>query len=363
MTRSDRVRLFLLMAVTVLPACADHYTKLKLDVTFDERCVGCDRAACGEPLEVDYLGSGGFRLRRGDVAIATAPFFSNPGFLATGLLPIGSDYAAVKAHMPVDVPLDAILVGHGHYDHLMDVPNVVRVLEAVHGAASNPVIYASTSALHSIAPLRDGLALRDLASPSPDPVGEGLPWISLADGAVRVLPIESKHAPHLGSITLFEGAYTEDLKRLPRTVFGWKEGQTYAFLIEFGPEGAPDFRIYAQDTASDWNLGQPPPAALDPRAGDPFTIVLPTVASWENVEGYPDVLFWRLAPDFAVLGHWEDFFMDYADEPADLHAVRATDTKAFVRRAERLLGAARVALPAPGARFTFADVCERASPD
>ena len=57
-----------------------------------------------------------------------APFFSNPGLLRTGLRSIRSATVLVDRYMSrYDVTgARAILVGHAHYDHLMDVPRVAR---------------------------------------------------------------------------------------------------------------------------------------------------------------------------------------------------------------------------------------------
>ena len=76
-----------------------------------------------------YLGSGGWIIERGEDQVLAAPLFSNPGLLTTGLLPIRSDTVLVDRYMSrYDVSAaKAILVGHAHYDHLMDVPRVILV--------------------------------------------------------------------------------------------------------------------------------------------------------------------------------------------------------------------------------------------
>jgi hypothetical protein len=42
--------------------------------------VGCGPGS-GPPIELIYLGAGGFLMRRGHQAIMTAPFYSNPGLV------------------------------------------------------------------------------------------------------------------------------------------------------------------------------------------------------------------------------------------------------------------------------------------
>ena len=60
--------------------------------------------------------------------VLTGPLFTNPSLLRTGLAAIHSDTVAVDRGLaPYDVShAAAILVGHAHYDHLMDVPRVAR---------------------------------------------------------------------------------------------------------------------------------------------------------------------------------------------------------------------------------------------
>lgn len=79
-----------------------------------------------DALTMTYLGTGGWIMEHGDYMVLAAPLFTNPGFVTTGLLPISSDTLEVDRWMSRhDVQAaGVILVGHAHYDHLMDVPRV-----------------------------------------------------------------------------------------------------------------------------------------------------------------------------------------------------------------------------------------------
>jgi hypothetical protein len=79
-----------------------------------------------DELRLTYLGSGGWIMEhRGDM-ILTAPLFTNPSFVRTGLAYIEADTLEIDRQMSqYDVMrARAILTGHAHYDHLMDVPRV-----------------------------------------------------------------------------------------------------------------------------------------------------------------------------------------------------------------------------------------------
>lgn len=72
-------------------------------------------------LELTYLGVAGWRLTDGTHSLLVDPYFSRIDADATPgpLLP---NAAAIARHAPAHA--DVILVGHSHYDHLLDVPAI-----------------------------------------------------------------------------------------------------------------------------------------------------------------------------------------------------------------------------------------------
>jgi hypothetical protein len=79
-----------------------------------------------EGITVQYLGVGGWLFRFGGDALLTAPFFSNPSLLDVGVGGIAPDTATIDRFLPPVGDVSALLMGHGHYDHLMDVPYILR---------------------------------------------------------------------------------------------------------------------------------------------------------------------------------------------------------------------------------------------
>ena len=166
-----------------------------LPVRFEQVCVACQHPACETPLHLTYLGSGGLLMRRGGDEIATGPFFSNFGFLETGLSRIAADEEAIRRHMPERPDVRAILVGHAHYDHLIDVPTVVTY------KTPKAIVYASESARNMLASLEPPLPIVAVDDRAWSP-GEPEQWIRIPETNVFVLPITSEHAPHLFGIKL-----------------------------------------------------------------------------------------------------------------------------------------------------------------
>ncbi len=262
-----------------------------------------------EKVEVRYLGVGGYYVRRGKDSLLFAPSFTNPPIWAmspanaieadTGLI----DRCLKKALTEDELKgVEFILVGHAHYDHLMDVPWVMR------RHAPKAIALGSRTMRHTLAGA--GLARRTLvvdgcAAPRSGAMGR---WIYNRERTVRVLAIESEHSPHFWIFKLMTGHYTVDRTTLPRTGSGWKEGQTYAYLVDFLDKdtGRVDFRIHFQDAASREGYGFVPPAAKE---GHPrVDLAITCVGAHASVEDYPGPFLRDAKPRHIVLGHWEDFF-------------------------------------------------------
>ena len=344
------------LACLLLAGCTGSIAHLH---PFDgTRSVDCAVHPTPEVLELTYLGVGGFLMRWSGHTIMTAPFYSNPGLLQVGLgLPISPNTRRIDAHLPPLDQVEAMLVGHSHYDHLMDA---VYVAEA---HATRAVLYGNQTMAHILASqpsLRGRVVALDADAGDWWQPGR---WQYVADGTIRFMAVRSEHAPHFLGIKMFSGSVDDDLEHLPHTAYGWKEGQTFAFLIDFlGADGHVRVRVHYQDAGSNPPNGfDPPPdaaasnpsglappsdptgsgpAGQTPAAGQPVDVAILCVASYGQVDDYPEAVVHQLQPHTVVLGHWENFFRS-PDLP--LEAVPLTDTKTFVLRLTD-------ALP-PGARW------------
>src|SRR5512140_2837936 len=122
-------------AVFVL-GCSSAAVPAQPDAKPDAKVVDAspDAPAPAAPLEITALGVQGFVLRHGDDVVLTAPLFTRQSALEVALnVPLDPDTAAIDAGL-AGVPLAnlrAVISGHAHYDHLIDVP---RVLDRAPGA-------------------------------------------------------------------------------------------------------------------------------------------------------------------------------------------------------------------------------------
>jgi len=320
-------------------------------------------------LVVHYLGVSGFLLKHGDDVVLTAPLYSNPSLAEAALdHAIRPDSAQVDRFLPPEAhDARAILVGHSHYDHLLDVSDIAR------RRALQARVYGSPTMKHLLAPF-PGLDGRVVAIEREDVGDHERPgrWLDVAP-RVRVMALESHHStqvtlelplsPHPMPVHVWRGGLDEDLEKPPRAASDWAEGAVYAYVIDFleAPGGRPVFRVYFQDSGTDEPVGYVPEAVLREKRVD--VALLCVGGDFHRLRRHPEGILENTHPRHAVLGHWEDFFVTQDNYEVDGRVYpipdSGQDTALFRTRAEEALRAvdpeSKVWLPCPTrSRFTFA---------
>jgi hypothetical protein len=311
---------------------------------------------CASEARLSYLGVGGFIIRAGDEAVMTAPSFTHPGIVAvsTPLWPIHSDSAAVDRELRRFLGdsltalrgVHSILVGHSHYDHLMDVPLLARRFlptAKIYGSLSTKRTLMGDSTLRSQAERIDSLWPADSTIGTPWHVGR---WIYSPSRRMRFMALRSTHAANWLFFTLAPCRVKRDRTSLPRTGWGWCRGEPLSYLIDLLDEsGRPALRIFYQDAAAKpMNVLLPPFVGADQRAVDIAIVCAP---NFNKVPDYPTLLFASMRPKYVIVGHWEDFFHRQGDEPTP---VRLTDTRELAARLD-YLGPGRWVTPVPGGQI------------
>jgi hypothetical protein len=309
--------------------------------------VGCAPSDCGDPRDqvaVTYLGISGILVEHDGHALLTAPFFSNPPLMdwRPGVLrwligrPIAPDTAVIERLLPRSADrASVILVGHGHYDHLLDIPYI-----ATHRTKS-AIIFGGPSIRHML--MGDAMlrSRPERLVPIPaDSAGDSKhdgAWYYSPDSAFRFMALIADHAPTVKiegwPYTFAAGKVSRDLDTLPKMADDWKLGEPYAFLIDVLSERPRHtiFRIYFEDAPSQPPLGFPSARLL---AAGTVDLAVLCAATSSYVKAAPDSLLKVLKPSGVMVTHWESFFRP-ATRPPRLS--RATDMHLFVRSLRRSL--------------------------
>jgi L-ascorbate metabolism protein UlaG (beta-lactamase superfamily) len=281
--------------------------------------------------KLEFLGVTGVLIHWRGEGVLFDPFFSRPSLAQ--MFWLEPDRDEIDRRMPQAADVTMLLVGHAHYDHMLDVAWVMRK------HTPQATVYASSSAGHvlraEIAAERVVDAQAKMAALSHDPqprtVANADNWFYAKKGHIRAMAIQSMHASN-ALTRLMCCDYTEDLTALPKLFWNWKEGQTLAWLVDLlGEDGEPVYRIHYQDSASSAPYGFPP--ELDD--GKPVDIEILPVASFQNADDYPQTLLALTQPRLVVLVHWEDFVGGTPDEPKILRQQK--DEMLLVDRVKKLV--------------------------
>ncbi|WP_157368361.1 MBL fold metallo-hydrolase [Alloactinosynnema sp. L-07] len=229
---------------------------------------------------ITWTGCAGFLMELDGTRICFDPFASNPGVLDTLLRPARPDRGLIADTFG---QVDAIFVGHTHFDHAMDVAPLALANPAcvVHGSATTTEICG-----------RQG-------------VGDGQ-LRTMTDGAkVEIGPftveaVASRHGtvPVAGRIDVLELRGTG----LPRTVFRWPRGQVFAYRVEVG-----GVAIHLQTSAGieDAPLARQRPA----------DVLIACLAARQGTARYFERLGERLRPKVIIPCHHDNFFRPLSEPP------------------------------------------------
>src|SRR5262245_49614919 len=125
--RSSTRILLLLAAAAFVLGCRGKPASLRAEA--NPQTVSMCTGACTDSVQVRFLGVDGFVFRHGTSSVLTAPLFSRkpvlPTFFAFRFVSDTATMTKALAAYHEDLrDVQMVLVGHSHYDHLMDVPAI-----------------------------------------------------------------------------------------------------------------------------------------------------------------------------------------------------------------------------------------------
>ena len=272
-----------------------------------------------ESVQVQYLGSGGYLVKRDNDVVLFGPVYSNPGITEVGFdHQIRTDRGLVNSLLPKEAETtDAIVIGHAHYDHAMDTPYIANE------KAKQAKVYGSATLLNLIQSEVSLSRMEDVAPNAGDAVANKPATPIKINDNLRLWPIKSQHSDQsrlkIGlfglnvPIHMWRGEVTKPQSSLPANVSGWAEGEVYSYVLDFMEGDKVVFRVYYQDSGTDEPVGYPL-LAEKPEDARPIDVVLVCVGGdFEYLANHPEGIIQATKPRFVVLGHWENFFKPQTD--------------------------------------------------
>jgi L-ascorbate metabolism protein UlaG (beta-lactamase superfamily) len=210
-----------------------------------------------------WLGVAGIELRVSDQVLLIDPFLTRPPSRRMWFGRIRSEGALVAAKIP---QCDFVLVTHAHWDHLMDVPEVIQ--------QTNAMAFGSPNACRLLALL--GVPEERIHEIK---VGDRLPL-----GAFQVEVLPAEHGLAMGR-PFATGSLAQDL-RPPLRMRDYRMDKCFSFLIQVGRHRLVE-------------------ASERPEQAVPADVLF-VVPNRERA--YYEVLLEVVQPRVVIPIHWDDFF-------------------------------------------------------
>lgn len=266
-------------------------------------------ARSSETLSIRWLGTACHALTFRGETLVIDPFVSRPRFRQL-LRPLRSDPRAIDRWIPA---ASAVVVGHAHYDHLLDAPLVARRTGAVViGSRSTARVALGQGVERARIRAGDGAALDTEVGPF----------------SVRLVP--SRHAKIiLGRASPFPGEI-ERVRQRPLRVHEYRDGGALGVLVRAG--GTTVYHNGSADLVD---------AELSGAKAD---VVIAGIAGWRFTPRYVERLVKILQPRVVVPTHYDAFFSPLED---GVRLLPGVDMDAFVAEVRRVAPDVRVVAPTP----------------
>lgn len=285
----------------------------------------CSGHVCTDSMDIVALGVSGYLFlawRDTTQLVLMPPGFRNPSIWRLlsgwdwirGTRPDTARITRRFAQMPAAsrarlARVQAILVGHGHYDHLLDLPAIAPLMpiSRVYGSQTVVNLLWGVDAFRDADGARTRLVNVDaIAGQDVTQLGE---WITPSTGPWRFKAVAWQHARNFPGITFSAGDQSAPTIALPRTASGWKMGPVYAWTLDLRDGlGGTSCRVIMQDAAASPAVVARASAIWNSERRAGATLALITAANFDRVQQNPDTLLALLKPQHVLLGHWEEFF-------------------------------------------------------
>lgn len=336
----------MILLTVFLVGCVNKPLFAQLPMARDTHWLTSEAQDYHKTLQVQFQGTASGLLRVGDVGVLMDPFVSNPGIgKIIFLRKLQPDPALIKAAFPDVSMVKAIVVGHGHYDHLMDVPEVMKL------TPDETKLFASTTSVNQVASQVDKERLVSVNDHIDRPYDPNL-WFSVADGDVKIYPIRSEHSPHIFNYRVASGEIMEAMTKVPSDALDWKNGVNLNFVVQIkNHQLEKPYNIFIQSSASDAPIGIPSAELLKDIGQIDLAIIC--AANFDSVKGYPEVMLGEVKPKHVMVVHWDNFMQPRSlDEPNPLPGMNFEGLLERINQSDKNI---KVTIPMPDAIVRYAE--------
>ncbi len=257
-----------------------------------------------DDVKVRWLGTAGFAIEHRGHVLLLNPYLTRASLASCVVQSLRPDLEAIARHVP---RADAIVLGHAHFDHALDVPAIaVRTGARVFGSSSAAALCRSKGVA------ADRIDVVETATGGDAVERESGPF------ALRFVP--SAHSRFLFGRVPATGEIA-DCDDVPMRVTDYKCGAVFG--VEIRVAGRTLYHVGSAELVD---------ANIRVKNVD---LVLMCVAGWTSSRDYPERVAHCLAPGAVLLSHWDDFLRSI-DRP-----VRALPAMQMPRLVDRLATAAR----------------------
>ncbi len=266
------------------------------------------RESARDAVRVQWLGTAGFAIEHDGHTLLVDPYLTRASLARCAVAPLHPDHDVIRRCVP---RADAIVVGHTHFDHVLDVPRIARTTGArVFGSRSA----AALCLAQGVEPDRVETVERDAGS---EPVER-----EVGPFALRFIP--SAHSRFALGRVPFPGDIA-DCGDVPMRTEAYRCGAVFG--VEIRVAGRTLYHVGSAELVD---------ANVRVKHVD---LLLMCVAGWTSSRDFPERVGHALAPAAVLLSHWDDFFRPI-DRPARL--LPAMQMPRLVERLTRASGGARV---------------------
>jgi L-ascorbate metabolism protein UlaG (beta-lactamase superfamily) len=236
------------------------------------------QGAGASPVVVRWLGTAGFAIEHAGWVLLIDPYLTRAGIGRCLSAPLVPDVAAIQRHVTA---ADAIVCGHTHFDHALDVPTIARFTGArVFGSRS-------AAALCRTAHIPEDRIV-DVESPGVEARAEVGPF--------ELFFVPSAHSPLLAGRVPFPGDIV-DCDQVPARMQDYRCGAVFGVVVRVGGR-----TLYHAGSANVNDAAAPPPSLRE------VDLLLLCVAGWHTTARLPERILRATAPRAVLLSHWDNFF-------------------------------------------------------